>query len=130
MRRRLSHLLARRNIAPSIKNLWGTLDFTGEPIASRWVPDTLTFFYIVVEELNATQRALDSSGMPDFGGIRTRFGVPDDDIGYGSYHRAPKTPELIIEEDEESDPEYEQHTLTRKMTREQSIKAGFMFIFS
>ncbi|KAI8145855.1 Rho GTPase activation protein [Fennellomyces sp. T-0311] len=62
--------------------------------------------------------------MPDFGGIRTTFGTADEDSGYGSY-RVPRTPELIIEEDEYSDQEYEQQNITREMTREQRLEAHF-----
>ncbi|KAG0183108.1 hypothetical protein DFQ29_009806 [Apophysomyces sp. BC1021] len=91
----LSHLLARRNMAPTIKNLLGQLEFTNE-------------------ELNATQRILDLSGvtMPNFKNVGfslrkemyEEFGL--------DYQRSPTTtflttPELIVEEYEDEDDEEE-----------------------
>ncbi|RCI02950.1 hypothetical protein CU098_004255, partial [Rhizopus stolonifer] len=93
----LSHLLARRNMAPNIKNLLGQLQFTNE-------------------ELMATQRHLDMSGvpMPNFMNVgyslnrELNEGGENDDYKYLQLESIPfnlKTPELIIEEEEDSDLE-------------------------
>ncbi|CAO3680444.1 unnamed protein product [Rhizopus microsporus] len=93
----LSHLLSRRNLAPNIKNLLGQLQFTNE-------------------ELSTTQRHLDMAGvpMPNFMNVghslRRELNESDEDDDFNQYlqidSRVPfilKTPELIIEEEEESD---------------------------
>ncbi|KAI8639558.1 hypothetical protein BD408DRAFT_371421 [Parasitella parasitica] len=82
----LSHLLARRNLAPNIKNLLGQLQFTNE-------------------ELSATQRHLDMSGvaMPNFKNVGSSLrrelneqnGQNEDD------DYMINVPDLIIEEEEE-----------------------------
>ncbi|KAG1495134.1 hypothetical protein G6F46_001406 [Rhizopus delemar] len=93
----LSHLLARRNMAPNIKNLLGQLQFTSE-------------------ELSTTQRHLDMSGvpMPNFMNVghslrrELNENNEDEDYRYLQIDSIPfilKTPELIIEEEEDSDLE-------------------------
>ncbi|KAI8996948.1 hypothetical protein BDB01DRAFT_862678 [Pilobolus umbonatus] len=90
----LSHLLSRRNMAPNIKNLLGQLQFTNE-------------------ELSATQRHLDMSGisMPNFlnvgSSLRRELNeepgadeeLDEDYSPVGNFIRALHTPDLIIEED-------------------------------
>ncbi|KAM3578882.1 iqgap-related protein [Umbelopsis sp. WA50703] len=100
----LSHLLARRNMAPNIKNLVGQLEFTNE-------------------EITATQRGLDRSGvaMPNFGNVRTSLRKElnedddDDDIHYEPIYMSkisevmasPTTPDLIEESDSDEEREVE-----------------------
>lgn len=100
-REKTSHLLARRNMAPSIKNLFGQLQFTNE-------------------ELRATQKTLDSSGvvMPNFmnvGSSLRRELNEDFDEEFDFSRDGPTTPDLIIEEDEDSEAE-----LQEEMNDEQS----------
>ncbi|KAL1936301.1 hypothetical protein VTP01DRAFT_435 [Rhizomucor pusillus] len=100
----LSHLLARRNMAPSIKNLFGQLQFTNE-------------------ELRATQKTLDSSGvvMPNFmnvGSSLRRELNEDFDEEFDFSRDGPTTPDLIIEEDEDSEAE-----LQEEMNDEQRLEA-------
>ncbi|KAF7729125.1 hypothetical protein EC973_004893 [Apophysomyces ossiformis] len=92
----LSHLLARRNMAPNIKDLLGQLEFTKE-------------------ELNATQRTLDLSGvtMPNFRAIGSSLRKEMSEEFSNEFLRSPTamlltTPELIIEEEEDEDEEEEE----------------------
>ncbi|CAO3672612.1 unnamed protein product [Rhizopus stolonifer] len=90
----LSHLLAGRNMAPNIKNLLGQLQFTNE-------------------ELNNTQRHLDMIGshMPNFMNLScSLLQELDEKVDEKSNYLQAipisfdlKTPELIIEESDESD---------------------------
>ncbi|KAI8581736.1 hypothetical protein K450DRAFT_230913 [Umbelopsis ramanniana AG] len=107
----LSHLLARRNLAPNIKNLVGQLEFTNE-------------------QISATQRGLDQAGvsMPNFGNVRTSLKHElnevdeEDDIQYepifvSKYSSAivsPTTPDLI----EESDSD-DEHVFEEEITEEE-----------
>ncbi|KAI9264308.1 hypothetical protein BDA99DRAFT_508960 [Phascolomyces articulosus] len=111
----LSHLLARRNIAPNIKNLIGALEFT-------------------YEEIYATQRVLDSSAvkMPDFKGVSSSLRKElNEDVGEYQLH-SPTTPDLIIEEDdEESDTDYDNRShsdssMNSAIIRQQQLEAHFI----
>ncbi|CEP08000.1 hypothetical protein [Parasitella parasitica] len=94
----LSHLLSRRNLAPNIKNLLGQLQFTNE-------------------ELSATQRHLDMSGiaMPNFmnvgSSLRKELNEQNDEEEYTI-----NVPDLIIEEEEGefSDSEQSQSSSTEE----------------
>ncbi|GAB5593632.1 iqgap-related protein [Umbelopsis nana] len=110
----LSHLLARRNMAPNIKNLVGQLEFTNE-------------------QISATQRGLDMSGvtMPNFGNVRTSLRQElneedeEDDMHYepifvSKYPQnlaSPTTPDLI----EESDSD-EEREIDTEMTEEEKTE--------
>ncbi|KAG0186396.1 hypothetical protein DFQ28_007927 [Apophysomyces sp. BC1034] len=99
----LSHLLANRRMAPNIKNLFGKLHFTNE-------------------ELYETQRVLDSYGvaMPNFKNVGTSLRQElNEEFDHNTYQfqqidipgftdgiPAP-TPELIVEEDSDTDEEEE-----------------------
>ncbi|KAL9554811.1 hypothetical protein PS6_003200 [Mucor atramentarius] len=80
----LSHLLSRRNLAPNIKNLLGQLQFTNE-------------------ELSATQRHLDMSGitMPNFMNVGSSLRRELNELEDEDY--ITNVPDLIIEEEEEEE---------------------------
>ncbi|KAI9497788.1 Rho GTPase activation protein [Zychaea mexicana] len=64
--------------------------------------------------------------MPDFKGVGSslRKELNEDGIDYNTNYHTPTTPDLIIEEDEESDLEYE-HRASPEMTSEQRLEAHF-----
>lgn len=70
----LSHLLAKKGLAPHIKNLLGKLTFTGKYIflAQRLLENGLTKLILVDEQLDKTNESLEAAAvpMPAFGNIQ------------------------------------------------------------